>query len=197
MIHTYSKKLAEHLINELNLDNQRIPVISYGLEVIIGGFLKLTTFIFVPWLFGVLNQFTTAYITSAFLRLPSGGAHCTAYYKCLINTLVVFLIIALIAKHTLNPLPIKQILWISLFLALLVFVKIAPVVSKEKPIVSLKRRRNLKIASSLILVIYFIVSLYWNPKQDILIASSLAILFHIFTLTKLGHKLLSYVDKLI
>ncbi|ACV61331.1 Accessory gene regulator B [Desulfofarcimen acetoxidans DSM 771] len=198
MIHTWSVCLARYLGSELNLDKSRVSIISYGLEVLIGGFFKLIIYIVVPLFLGVFNQFAAAFLCSALLRLPSGGPHCSAYYKCLINTLVIYLTIAVTATYlSLSPLPVQAVLWFGLGLAFMVFYKLAPVDVKEKPIKSEKRRRCLKIISCIIVVVYFIFFSYWRFSQDIMWACSMAVIFHTFTLTWSGQRFIGKLDKLL
>jgi len=99
MIHTSAINIAEILSRELKLDKKRTSIVSYGLEVILGGVIKLFVFITFPLALGVFTQFIAANLASGFLRLFSGGVHCTAYYRCLITSTTVFLIIAFVSKH--------------------------------------------------------------------------------------------------
>ncbi|MBM7854675.1 accessory gene regulator B [Desulfohalotomaculum tongense] len=198
MIHKYSVQLAKYLSYELNLDRSRQAVIAYGLEVLIGGTIKILVFISIPWLFGIFPQFIAAFLSSAFLRLPSGGVHCSAYYRCLISSLLLFLFIAAISKYLVTfKLPVHFFLWFSLLTALITFIKLAPVDVKEKPIRCDTRRKILKIISCLMPFIYLVVFNIFNLSSDIILASSMSILFHTFTLTNLGHKFFRLVDKIL
>ena len=198
MIHTWSLHLANYIGNELKLDNRKIVIVSYGTEVLIGALIKLVAFILIPFILGVFKLFATAYISFALLRLPSGGVHCSAFYRCLITSTITYLGIALIAKYlaTLN-MPSIEVLWVVLLMALIVFIKLAPVDVKEKPIRSTLRRKRLKFISCLMVIVIFVVFLFWQPGHDITWATSLAILFQVFTLTKAGHSFFGWVDKII
>lgn len=198
MIHTWSLNISNYIGKELNLDNRKILIISYGTEVIIGAFIKLAVFIIIPLILGVFKLFATAYISFALLRLPSGGVHCSAFYRCLIISTSVYLGIALIAKY-LATLSINSIelLWLVLLMAIIVFIKLAPVDVKEKPIRSILRRKILKYISCLMVIAIFIVTYFWQPDHDITWAISLAISFQVFTLTKAGHSFFGWVDNII
>lgn len=195
MIHTWSVKLSQYLGRELNLDNQGIPIVSYGLEVLIGGLLKLLVFILVPLILGVFREFGAAYLASAFLRVPSGGAHCSAYYKCLVVTLLIFLGLAAAAKQlSYYQTQIIYLFWFSIVFAFLIHAKLAPVDVKEKPIYSATRRKHLKYVSCLIIAIYCAIFLWWNPNIEIALSWSLGLLFHTITLTRPGQTFIKQIE---
>lgn len=198
MIHTWSKAIARYSAREIKLNGRKEAIVSYGLKVILGGIIKLIVFLLVPLSLGVFSQFTAACLSSGFLRLPSGGAHCSAYYRCLITSLSVFLLIAVVAKYlSLFITPDEIFLWFSLALAFIVFIRLAPVDVPQKPIRSKVHRKALKIASCALVLVYFAIFLYWKPGSDVVLSTSLAILFHTFTLTRSGHNFLAWVDNVI
>ncbi|TEB05377.1 putative accessory gene regulator protein [Pelotomaculum schinkii] len=195
MIHIWSLLFSEYICNELNLNRCKQSIISYGLEVIIGASIKLIIYITIPLISGFLNQFAAAYLSAGLLKICSGGYHCSAYYRCLISTFLIFSLIAVISKYMAGTIPSEPILYFSLFLALIIFILLAPVDVKEKPIISLNRRKLLKTISCLMVIIYILLFYYWKPEQNIALASGFAILFHVFTLTKFGNAFLRWVDK--
>lgn len=196
MIQAWSVRITNYLKDELSLDKNKVAIVSYGLEVLIGGLVKLAVYLCIPTLFGVFYQFAAAFLSAAFLRLTAGGAHCTAYYRCLISTTVVFLTIALIARYFYTYITHPDVLlWASLFISLPVFIKNAPVDVKEKPIISPVRRKILKYMSCRSLLLYFIAFNYWDLNNEIIISISIAVLFQSFSLTKYGSLFLEWVDK--
>lgn len=198
MIHEWSARLARYLGSELALTDSKVSIITYGLEVLIGGIIKLVIYVTVPLLFGVFNQFAVAFISAAGLRLVSGGYHCTAYYRCLIYTLIIYLAIAFSAKYLAQyTLPAQEILLAILGLAFIISAILAPVDVPEKPIISNKRRRLLKITSCIVVIVYAVIFIYWQPSPDIVWACNLAILSHLLTLTKPGHGFIRFLDNLI
>lgn len=198
MIHTWSVRISEYIGKELNIDQNKIAIVSYGLEVIIGAVIKLAFFILVPWKLGVLKEFMIAYLSFAFLRVMAGGIHCSAFYRCLLISVAAYLGIALLAISLDSfPLPYRELYWVVLALALLIVVVRAPVDVTEKPIICPRRRLLLKIISCLVITIYFLLSILWEPRNVVYIASGLAILFQVFTLTESGGKIFKLVDQII
>ena len=195
MIHKISLRITNLIAMELNLENTRLNIISYGIEVLLGGLFKWSIFIIVPLILGVFKQFITACIIYAILRIPSGGRHCSAFYKCLIVSFSIFIAIAFIAKYSLlTAFFIKSIFWFSICIGFIIFFLKAPVDVSEKPILSTSRKKTLKIISCSVVAIIPILFIYLKPGNDLLLASSLAILFHSFILTRPGNNLLCWID---
>lgn len=195
MIHTISVRITNYIAAELKLENSRLNIISYGIEVLLGGLVKWSIFIIVPLLLGVFKQCITACIIYAILRIPSGGRHCSAFYKCLIVSFSIFITIAFIAKYcSLTAFLIKPIFWFSICIVFIIFLLKAPVDVPEKPILSTSRKKTLKIISCIIVAIIPILFICLKPNDDLFLASSLAILFHAFTLTKPGNNFLYWLD---
>ncbi|AGL01002.1 accessory gene regulator ArgB-like protein [Desulfoscipio gibsoniae] len=198
-IHTWSIALAEHICGELN--NQKggpsKAVVAYGLEIIIEALIKIIAFILVPFALGILKPFLIAYFTAGILKLSSGGYHCSAYYRCLITTLLVFSAIAFLAIYLPQNIPAFEITVASLLIALVVFIKLVPVDVPEKPIISAKRRKVLRILSMLKLIALFMVLVIYQPGHDVMLAICLSVLFHVFTLTMPGRGLLNWLDNII
>lgn len=195
MIHTISVRITNYIAEELNIEKSRFFVLSYGVEVLLGGLVKWSIFIIVPLLLGVFKQFMTACIIYAIFRVPSGGRHFSAYYKCVIVSFLIFAAIAFISKFF--PLAFFlsiSIFWFSVAIVFIIFLFKAPVDVPQKPILSSSRKNTLKIVSCSIAVLVPLLFISLKPSNDLLLAASLAILFHAFTLTKPGNNLLCWLD---
>lgn len=198
MIHAWSARIAGYIGKELAIDDKKIAIVSYGLEVIIGALIKLQVFILVPLVFGVFTEFMVVYLSFAFLRIAAGGVHCTAYYRCLLFSVTSYLIIAFTAIYLGSyNLPYREIYWVVLALSFLVIFAKAPIDVEEKPIISPKRRLRLKVISCLVVISYWLLSIYWDPGSIIYLASGMGILFQTFTLTQSGAKFFKWVDHII
>lgn len=198
MIHNWSAQFSNYIGRELGLEKQKIVLVSYGTEVLIGGLIKLIFFILVPLLFGVFKQFLAAYISFALVRLPSGGVHCSAFYRCLTISLTTYMTIAFLARYLANS-DIKPlgVLWIVSVIAFLSLVRLAPVDVKEKPIRCTRRRKRLKLLSCISVIVLLTVVSYWNPEPSIVWACAFGLLFQVFTLTRAGKGLFKWVDKVV
>jgi len=195
MVHEISIRITNYIASELKLEKARLDIISYGIEVMLGGLVKWSIFIIVPLLLGVFKQFITACIIYAILRVPSGGRHCSAYYKCLIASFSIFTAIAFIAKYfSFAFILSKTLFWFSIGTIFIIFLLKAPVDVPQKPILNTSKRNTLKIVSCSIAVLISVLFICLKPSDDLLLASSLTILFHAFTLTKPGNNFLCWLD---
>jgi len=200
LINSWSARAAGYIGKELDLDNKKMAIVSYGIEVIIGALIKLIVFIAVPWMLGVFVEFMVAYLSFAILRIVAGGVHCSEFYRCLIVSVTSYLAIAFIAIHISSyalPYTYQELYWGILLFSFFVIIAKAPVDVQEKPIINPKRRLRLKIASCLVVGVFMIISVCWHLEDKFYIASGLGILFQVFTVTKSGGKFFKLVDQII
>lgn len=198
MVHNWALNLANAIGKELNLENQKLPILSYGLEVLIGAVIRIFIYIAIPYMLGILDLFWAAFFSMGILKLASGGVHSNAYYKCLWFSLILLCVIAFMATHLATfELPLDEITITILIITFFTFLKLAPVTVKEKPIRSEKRRIRLKLIACGLVLVYGASYYLWQPADAVLIACLLSIAFHDFTLTKAGHQFMRYVDGLI
>ena len=199
-----SDRLAEKIAKEISLDDEKKDVIAYG----IFGMLQIALSILLVVIFGILfNVAIEALIISfsiAILRKYSGGVHASTPNLCAIIGTLICIVGALVI------LKVQSTFYLSLILGAIIFIisyyliyKLAPVDSINKPIKNIKRRKDLKRKSIIILTIYlFIVMLllftYINLKSEKMITYCiciyLGIVWQVFSLTKIGHIVLGYLD---
>ena len=195
MIHRLAQKLAEYLNRELNTGGSRQAIIAYGLEIILGGIIKLVSFVAVPAALGILPQTWAALLASACFRLPAGGAHCTAYYRCLVGSLFTFSLIGAAAKHTAVFISADRVFYISISLALLSVALWAPADTEIKPVTRPGDRKKAKAWSYGVLVLYLYLRYYYQIPNELLLAGSLGLLSQVFTLTPLGYWAMMKLDR--
>lgn len=199
-----SDRLAEKIAKEISLDDEKKDVIAYG----IFGMLQIALSILLVVIFGILfNVAIEALIISfsiAILRKYSGGVHASTPNLCAIIGTLICVVGALVISK------VQYTLYLSLIFGAIIFIisyyliyKLAPVDSINKPIKNIKRRKALKRKSIIILTIYlFIVMLllftYINLKSEKMITYCiciyLGIVWQVFSLTKIGHIVLGYLD---
>lgn len=199
-----SDKLADKIVKEINGDNEKRDVIAYG----IFGMLQIALSIILVIIFGALfNVMFEALIISfsiGILRKYSGGVHASTPNSCTVIGTAICIIGALIISN------IQCVFNVTLISGFIVFMisyylvhKLAPVDSANKPIKKIKRRKELKRKSIIILTIYlFIVMIllfiYINLKLEKMLIYSmciyLGIIWQVFSLTKIGHIVLGKLD---
>lgn len=145
MIHNLSLRLAKFFAFNGGMDASRVPVIAYGLELILGAFIKLLFFLIVPFLLGVLPQTLAALSASALFRLPAGGAHCTSFGRCMAGSLLAFTTIGLLAKLTGGlGLWTMPVFYIIVSLAVVATIYLVPVDNPARPVPKKEERIKMK-----------------------------------------------------
>lgn len=196
MIHELALKAAEYLHRALDLDNSQGAVIAYGLEAIIGSVVKLVTFTTVTLIMGIFPQATAVMLASALFRLSTGGAHYTAYYRCLIVSMLVFCILGFLAKMAIvyDP-PVSLVLYFALILAALATFFWVPADTPAKPVTHLGDKRKAKIWACATLAFYFLIYYRYAVSGDLLLAASLGLLSQVFKLTPVGFRITAMLDR--
>lgn len=159
-IHNFATKLGENL-SSLTEQPEKEELYGYGLEIILGGLFKIFILVVLATVLGML-QLTIAVIMTSFLyRLLSGGAHCRAYNRCLVVSIVSFLVLAYLAKLSLAlEISPQSILFVILALTLFIAVKYAPQAPDNKPIEGVKKFLFLKTLSVGFIIVWFVMISY-------------------------------------
>ena len=76
-----------------------LPIYAYGAEVALGAVVKIIVAGTLAVILGILPIIALLIIATGVLRVVVGGAHCTAYYRCLIYSLISFFGLGLLLKH--------------------------------------------------------------------------------------------------
>lgn len=195
MIHNLSLRLAKLFAFNGGMDASRVPVIAYGLELILGLFIKLLFFLIVPSLLGVLPQTLAALSASALFRLPAGGAHCTSFGRCLIGSLLAFTTIGLLTKLTgglgQGTMPV---FYIIVGLAVVTTIYLVPVDNPARPVPKKEERIKMKKWALGVLGGYVIAVAVIPLDRDIIFAASLGLSLQLLTLLPQGHKAMHCLD---
>jgi len=194
VIHQLAQRIAEYLQRELKLGNSRKAIIAYGLEALIGGFVKLISFTAIPLFLGILPQTWAALLASVFFRLPAGGAHCTAYYRCLIASLFTFILVGVFAKQMPDLFPVHFVFFVAYGLAILVTMFWVLADTEAKPVTRASDRKKAKIWAYGVLILYLYLWYRFEIPQDLLLAGSLGLLLQAFTVTSAGYWVMGKLD---
>lgn len=202
-------KLAKKISSELNYDEEKSAVISYG----IFAFLQILTSIAIVTLLGLLLGVVLEALVVSFaisiLRQYSGGIHATKPSLCIILGTVVTIAIALIVHYTIGLILVEVILSIIIVIMAVSYylvIKLAPVDSPEKPIRTQSKRNKMKKLSLIILSLYFICIIVLTiisfvkcniSYLEFAVCICLACGWQVFTLTVKGHRFLRKVDSVL
>lgn len=200
------KKISLIIARELNLSQDRLEVINYGVFGMIQTTIAIVAVIVAGIIFNVLIESLLISFVISLLRKSSGGVHASTPAKCAIIGAVVSVTIAKICKN------INLEVWGVLVFSIIIFIwsiyivdKLAPVDSVSKPIRKEKSRQRLKKNSIKILIIYILIIIcnalfYYLSKDNNLIVYAWCICigtaWQVFTLTQVGHFVIKKIDKL-
>lgn len=202
-IHELSVKCAAYLARELETDRIRENRMAFGLELLLGEIIKLLLIITISYLLGILPEVLTITLTAGFLRLASGGEHCSAYFRCLIGGISCFMLLGG-AVHILNSLISNTALWLTVctgsLVSGLILWKYAPGDTVNKPINTAEERQLFKKWSFIILGVYLTIMVFMmqSPAVRLLVLPMIiGILEQSFTVTPWGYDFIHGIDRLL
>ncbi|RKO66292.1 accessory gene regulator ArgB-like protein [Desulfofundulus salinus] len=194
MIHDLAQRIASWLGKELQQE-ERTAVMAYGLELLLGAVVKLVCFVTIPLLLGIFFQVAAVVLASVVFRLAAGGAHCTAYYRCLISSLTTFTGLGFLARWLgESNAPVTEMALAAVLFAIIVALIWAPADTPAKPITREGHRRALKIISLLVPLCYLALVWFVPLRGDLVAASALGLAFQSFTVTPAGYRFVEWLD---
>ncbi len=167
------------------------------MEVLLGGIVKTAVFLIVPAVLGILPQTWAALLGSGLFRLPAGGAHCTAYHRCLISSLGIFSLIGLTVKEIVNfPLPTGVIFLLTLGAAALAVFLWGPADTEARPVAGASQRKKRRLWAYGVLLAYLFSWLVLDIPKEVVLAVSFGLAVQSITITPFGFKMMACLDKL-
>ena len=137
-------------------DDIKLKEIKYGLE---GIYLTITKLIVIAILAAILDIFKEMVIYICLyniVRTPSFGLHATKSWICLLSSSILFIGIPFICICLNIPIIFKIIIGI---LCTIFMYKNSPADTKKRPIVNKKRRKIYKIISTILTIVYIVLSI--------------------------------------
>lgn len=171
--------------------------IRYGLEVTLGALFQIAIIIATALLLGIGKEVLATLSVAALYRRFTGGAHCQAYYRCTIVSLVTYILLGYISKYIpVYYLP-GYILFLMVFSILIVYYRV-PVDSPTKTITDETQKKRLKRKSYLILLLLLaaiIITGYFIGQKLLAICFLLGLFWQNLTLLRLGHAYIAIWDR--
>ncbi|MBS4540136.1 accessory gene regulator B family protein [Clostridium sp. D2Q-11] len=187
------KRVSLYLTNQITADKEytslEVIKIKYGLECILSELSKFILYLAVFSFLNLTKEFIVATLFFSILRIFTGGFHQKTYFGCLLTSFVILLLIIKI-PYIINIEYISKLTLI--FLAYTLIIIFAPMDHPNKPIPSLKRRRQLKIVSIflysfLLLIVVNLPNTFSNIGLVALFIQSLTLLLGKIKLKKSQH----------
>lgn len=143
--------------NNPDFSNEKLAEIEYGLVSIYLLISKLIIIIILAYILGIVKEMLIFSCLYNVIRIPSFGLHATKSWICLLVSSIMFLGLPILCKYIVIIPIIKFIL--GMIVTLFIF-KNSPADTHKRPIVSPMRRKVFKTISTIISIIFVIVSLY-------------------------------------
>lgn len=99
MVKKLSDSIALKMSNELNFDKDKEAVMSYGLEIVLGGIFKIVTLLLLSWILGIFSYTMAGMLTFSLIRPIIGGTHADTYEKCFVVSIGLLLLIGALGKY--------------------------------------------------------------------------------------------------
>ena len=143
------KKIAQVLTKQIyknspSFSELDLKKIQFGLECFFSDTSKMIIYLMLFSLLGLTKYYLISAAFFVILRTVAGGYHEKTYVRCLVSSLILFLI--MVYGGTMLEIPTYIKLFLAVTCLLLIYIY-APVDHPNKPIISEERRRKFKINS--------------------------------------------------
>ena len=141
-------------------NDEQLEIILYGLEGIYLTMTKMIILFCLAFILGIVKEFIMLLISYNIIRSQAFGIHASKSIYCLITSVLLFIVGALVCKYIVFP------FWFSIGCAIICDVCLllyAPADTYKRPIVNMKKRKRFKLFSFMFGIIYtFIIVLFSN-----------------------------------
>ena len=139
--------------------DEEIEIIQYGLEGIYLTLTKMIILFGLAYLLGIVKEFVLLLVSYNIIRSQAFGIHATKSIYCLISSICLFIIGAILCKYITLP------FWFCISSAILCDICLflyAPADTYKRPIVNPKKRKRFKIISLFLGIIYTILIIVFH-----------------------------------
>lgn len=180
-----------------NLD--QAEYLAFGAEILLGSIVKLCILFFIAAMLDIVREVIILLVVTGLIRTLSGGAHCSAYYRCLVTSVSILTVLGYTIK-TIHPF-IKQFPVIVFFgtivLSIYLYWRYAPQAPLNKPFESRTKELVFRRYTLISAVMISIISIVLGTSSLISWTMVFALLWQAFTLTSVGHKFIESWDILL
>lgn len=189
------EKICNFLISKMrkqlpDIDDERVEVLNYGLQLVIGEVPKIFLLILIAFLLGIGPLTLLTFLLILPYKMASGGFHLKTHLGCIIGTTSFYCGIVLLSKNiAIEPEMLKYAIITAVWLFGMLMCKLyAPADTENVPILSQKERKKKRIASYITLSITLIAAVIIKDStiSNILIFGTL---FQSIIITKLAYRI--------
>ena len=143
-------------------DEEKLEVISYGLEALYITITKTIVIFGLAILFGVFKETLLIMLFYNIIRTTAFGMHAKESWHCYVISGTLFIGMALLAKYIDINFYVKLIIYV--FSAITIFMY-APADTYKRPLINAKKRKTYKILTMLSSLIYLILMIIFKNSE--------------------------------
>ncbi|ADU74015.1 accessory gene regulator B [Acetivibrio thermocellus AD2] len=173
------KKLCENITNVIkervkDIDDEKAEIINYGLYLWIADIIKLAIIFTAACLLRVFKLAVVFVVCFGLLRVFAGGSHAKTFWGCLLTNSAITFGSVYLSLLLSSIKPIFLFMLVMPFCAVVLYLY-APADHENKPVVSKKQKRKLKIVAYMVLIAEYLISLSitQNTFSNVIILSTL------------------------
>ncbi|HRU42730.1 MAG TPA: accessory gene regulator AgrB, partial [Candidatus Diapherotrites archaeon] len=140
-----------------DLSEEKLAEIDYGIAAFIANSYKMVFIFILAILLNVFQYFLIAFVSFGALRTFASGVHAKREWTCLPVSIILFFGILYLGMTIELNIYMLSIIFILCFTAVL---RYSPADTEERPIVSRKLRKKLKILSVITVLVLYAIALY-------------------------------------
>lgn len=193
MISKLSKLIALFLHKEHIIDDERIPVCEYGIELMISTMIGFLLVIMVGVMMNALAHALFFYLVFIGVRLYTGGYHADSHFKCKL-TLVLCCVFVLSSSCQYEALKDSKLYFLFLAIYLVSVILFSPVEHINAPLTEQEKKRNrgVSIIMAIVLVVVNVLSYIVVPSISAVLTMSLFVIAMLMMIAKIKERGQSY-----
>jgi len=194
MIKRQADRFANYLSSELDYDDERREIISYGVQIFLGMLLNTLSILIIAYILNIFKPTLVVAISYIVFRRIIGGSHCETFNKCFfLGTLFIILLGALGKKVELVAANNLLLIFPIYFSAIATTLLWVPAGTEKKVIRNRNTRKKIKIETIILLTIWIVLCIYLIKASlsKYIFPSSLGVILAFFLVTPLGYRLLN------
>ncbi|NLI94050.1 MAG: accessory gene regulator B family protein [Peptococcaceae bacterium] len=194
-IHKMGQAMGSYVAKKVSGPEQA-EYLSYGAEILIGSIFKLGILFSIAVIMDVVLEVTVLLIITGLVRTLSGGAHCSAYYRCLITSVSILTTLGYAIKNIypfLMKLPAGILIGTTVLSAYLYW-RYAPQAPLNKPFNNRRKELIFRWYTLSAVTAFTIISIILGTNSLIAWTIVFALLWQAFTLTPAVHSFIRLLD---
>ena len=197
-IHKIGQAVGSYVAKKAS-SHEQAEYLAYGAEILIGSIFKLSILFFIAFVLDIVLEVSVLLLATGLIRTLSGGAHCSAYYRCLVTSVFTLTVLGYTIKTTypfIMLFPVSVLIGIIVLSAYLYW-SYAPQAPLNKPFDSRRKELAFRWYTLLAVVILSAFSIILGKNSLIAWTMAFALLWQAITLTPMGHGFIGLLDILL